>query len=296
MTRRERLERRLERRGEWADKASARSAAAFERAGEMSSAIPFGQPILVGHHSERRDRNYRAKIHAKMDRGLAESKLADHHESKARGLADHLERSIFDDDSDAIERLEQKVAELEKACEQAKGINAAWRKGGQARVAELFGEGIGAVAAKVMSQCKWLRSPMTTTNDRAEIRRCKQRIELIRKQRARAEQAAQAGGVSITEHALLSGSVTGNAWAVVTFAEKPERAILADLRAAGFRWGKGSWQGYAHELPESVRALAGQVEEQRKAEAGECLCSEADAYECLPCENARVAEEQRQAS
>jgi hypothetical protein len=29
----------------------------------MASIIPFGQPILGGHHSEKRDRNYRDKIH-----------------------------------------------------------------------------------------------------------------------------------------------------------------------------------------------------------------------------------------
>ena len=30
------------------------------------SVIPFGQPILVGHHSETRDRNYRKRIHGQL--------------------------------------------------------------------------------------------------------------------------------------------------------------------------------------------------------------------------------------
>ena len=34
-----------------------------DQAHEMASAIPFGQPILVGHHSEGRDRRYRDRIH-----------------------------------------------------------------------------------------------------------------------------------------------------------------------------------------------------------------------------------------
>jgi hypothetical protein len=280
------LERKLEKRDEWAGKATVRSAAAFDSAHQMASAIPFGQPILVGHHSEKRDRNYRAKIHGKMDRGLEQAKLADHHASKARGLSDHLERSIFDDDPDAIERLEQKVTELEAACETGKRLNALWRRGGESAVAAEFGEKLAATCAKTMRECRWLRSPMTTTNDRAEIRRCKQRIELIRKQRARTEQAEQAGGVSIVRHDLGA-----RGWAVVTFAEKPERSILTDLREAGFRWGKGSWQGYADKLPESVQALADRVAEQAKADRGECLCSEADGYECVPCEAARAEAE-----
>jgi len=34
----------------------------FNQAQQMASVIPLGQPILVGHHSESRDRNYRGKI------------------------------------------------------------------------------------------------------------------------------------------------------------------------------------------------------------------------------------------
>ena len=37
---------------------------------DMASIIPFGQPILVGHHSEKRDRNYRGRIHKKFERSF----------------------------------------------------------------------------------------------------------------------------------------------------------------------------------------------------------------------------------
>jgi len=56
MTRRERLERKLERRREWAEKAKTRADALSEQSHKMMSVIPMGQPILVGHHSEKRDR------------------------------------------------------------------------------------------------------------------------------------------------------------------------------------------------------------------------------------------------
>lgn len=41
---------------ERAEQASAESASTYNRARDMAQAIPFGQPILVGHHSETRDR------------------------------------------------------------------------------------------------------------------------------------------------------------------------------------------------------------------------------------------------
>lgn len=248
-TRRERLERKLEKRGEWADKAHGRSAAAFETAGKRAEAIPFGQPVLVGHHSERRDRNYRARIHAGMDRGVAEHRLAEHHESKARGLAIALERSIYDDDPDALERLVEKVRELEANCERMTRANKAWRQGGREAVAAEFGETLAKAAAEVMGQgYSWIKSPFQLTSDRAEIRRCKGRMADIEKQRARAEQAEASGGVGIVR------SVEHN-WCTLTFAEKPERSVLEALRGAGFRWGKGSWHGYLNKLPADVEQL-----------------------------------------
>ena len=62
--RRQRLEAR-------ADRLAQQSSAAIESGMGRLRAIPFGQPILVGHHSERRDRNYRRKAIAAVNRGVA---------------------------------------------------------------------------------------------------------------------------------------------------------------------------------------------------------------------------------
>lgn len=57
-----RAERRADRSEYKAEKTSEESNRLYEKAKDMASIIPFGQPILVGHHSEQRDRNYRSKI------------------------------------------------------------------------------------------------------------------------------------------------------------------------------------------------------------------------------------------
>lgn len=49
-----------------------------DQAHEMASAIPFGQPILVGHHSEGRDRRYRARIHDTFGKAFATMDKADY--------------------------------------------------------------------------------------------------------------------------------------------------------------------------------------------------------------------------
>lgn len=47
------------------------AAHAHRRAEEMASVIPMGQPILVGHHSESRDRRYRQRVADTYERGFA---------------------------------------------------------------------------------------------------------------------------------------------------------------------------------------------------------------------------------
>jgi len=86
-----------------AERAESESQAAYTASDKMSSVIPFGQPILVGHYSEAADRRYRERIHAKMRKGW------DLHE-KAKDLRARPQTSlnncaIFSDDPQASEKL-----------------------------------------------------------------------------------------------------------------------------------------------------------------------------------------------
>jgi hypothetical protein len=251
MTRRERLERKLEKRRQWADGRRADAAARFDAADAATAGIPFGQPILVGHHSEKRHRAALDRSDRNMAAGCESLQMAEHHESKAAGLESQLERSIFSDDRGAIEALTEKVRQLEEERDTAKRLNSYWRKHGTMKgCAGITDETAARLDADIPTRYSWERQPVPAyrlQNLGAEIRRAKQRIEEIRKRNARAEQAEQAGGSLVT--------IRGQ-WAVVTFAEKPAREILDALKAAGFRWGAGSWGGYADKLPAAVRELA----------------------------------------
>lgn len=80
---RERAEERAERYEGYADNAAQRSESLHAQARQMADGIPFGQPVLVGHHSEKRDRNYRGRIHSKFEKSFEEQKKAEHYEQKA---------------------------------------------------------------------------------------------------------------------------------------------------------------------------------------------------------------------
>ena len=247
MTTRERLTRKLDKREEWAKKAAAGD--------RIASGIPMGQPILVGHHSEGHARRDAERIASHMQHGVEETRLAEHHESKADGLARQLEHNIYSDDADALAALETRIADREAQATIWTDLNKAWRKakGDPATFATLAGISEAeaqATANGIAAAYSWEKQPIPSwqlSNLRANIRRDRERIEEIKTRAARSEQAEQAGGVTV--------EMASHGYCRITFAEQPDRAILDALKAAGFRWAAGSWLGYHASLPEDVRAL-----------------------------------------
>jgi hypothetical protein len=248
MTRRERLERKVERRQDWAESAARKSDAGFAAAHKIADGIPLGQPILVGHHSERHARRDVARIDSGMRKGVEMDQLAKHHRSKAAGLASQLETTIFSDDPDAIEALQARAAALDAEAAQEVAVNKAWRKGkGQPGWADGLGltPELLAKFERTMALCPYFKGPCFSTNTRANARRLRERIKQIEFREARAKRAEEAGGCLII----------GEEYINVVFAEKPAGAILDALKAAGFSWGGGQWHGYRSKLPAEVLAL-----------------------------------------
>ncbi|MCF3109584.1 DUF3560 domain-containing protein [Niabella sp. CC-SYL272] len=102
------------------------SDSAYNQAHDMASIIPMGQPILVGHHSEKRDRRYRQRIDDKMRKAVEADKKAEYYERKAEAIENNT--SISSDDPTALEQLRQKLAELEQKQSFMKEANRCIRK------------------------------------------------------------------------------------------------------------------------------------------------------------------------
>lgn len=245
-TRRERLEAKVAKRHEWAQKRREEADARFAGVQRICDSIPMGQPILVGHHSERHARADQRRIHNGMSAGVAAQAMASHHEAKAGGLADQLERNIYSDDEDAPDRLSARIEELKAKRERMKASNTAYRKGPAAWAAFLgvSAEREAELRAKIEADYSWGRQPhpaYAMQNLGANIRRLEKRLADVTARAARMEQAHAAGVL-----------IEGADYVRVTFPEKPDSSILDALRAAGFRWSGGSWLGYRANLPESV--------------------------------------------
>lgn len=134
MTTREKRERKAERLREWAAAREAKQGALSEaaRGDEAATGIPFGQPILVGHHSERRHRRAIERIDRAMAASVDNSRKAEEMASRAANIEAANAQAIYTDDEDADERLSEKIATLEAQRARIKAYNASCRKAAKA--------------------------------------------------------------------------------------------------------------------------------------------------------------------
>ncbi|KUL23200.1 DUF3560 domain-containing protein [Streptomyces regalis] len=118
----ERAEGRAERFGGYADNAAASSESLHGQARQMASSIPFGQPILVGHHSEQRDRNFRDRIHNTMGKGIAEGERASYWANREEASANY--EKFRKNPPRTLRRIAKLEAELRRVEKWQKGESA----------------------------------------------------------------------------------------------------------------------------------------------------------------------------
>jgi hypothetical protein len=129
MTYRDRRLRRAERLHEWAGTRQQKSDASFAKALAAVAGIPPGQPIWVGHHSEKHHRRALDRHDRAMRAGIEHQEQAASMASRAAEIERQADRAIYDDDPDATEQLRARIADLERRRERMKAINRAIRTG-----------------------------------------------------------------------------------------------------------------------------------------------------------------------
>lgn len=120
MTYRERRLNKAAKYEEWAEKREAKAAELAERNRPGREAAAISQP-MDGRTVKRMQRGF--------DREVEHSRKAEAMRSKAANIKAQAEGAIYSDDPDAIERLEERIAELEAERDRIKAYNASCRKG-----------------------------------------------------------------------------------------------------------------------------------------------------------------------
>ena len=154
-----------------------------------------------------------------------------------QGLLDKIRSTgmggISADDPQAVQKLEKKLAGLEKAQETMKAVNAYYRKHKTLDgCPHLSAESIEKMKADMASQWHIEDKPYPTwalSNNSAEIRRVKDRIKSLSQQRE----------IGYVGWEFEGGKVEANAEAnrlQILFEEKPDAATREELKSNGFRW------------------------------------------------------------
>lgn len=229
---------RIERLEDRASEAKREASALYDRARQMADVIPFGQPILVGHHSEGRDRRYRRRIENTFRKSFETQEKAEYYERRAKAAASN--RAIFSDDPAAEEKIEAKIERLTKQQELMKAANKAIRTGNDDALLDLGFEPGRIAQLKKPDFCGRVGfADFELTNNNANIRRLKQRLERISESQAAPEVEIE-GSKARFEDCPSENRVR------LFFPGKPDSDTRARLKSCGFRWSPtiGAWQAY----------------------------------------------------
>jgi len=227
-----------------AKKARKESSQAYEQAHKIGSIIPFGQPILVGHHSEGRHRRDIEKINNNMRKSIEEDKKAEYYENKAENYGEY---KISSDDPEAIQKLKEKLKNMEAAREEMEAINKEYKRyKGNIDSMNISDELKITLREDKAFQKKWggrsttrIIGPFKLSNLGVNIRRIKQRIEELEKKKNDITTEEIINNIRIVDN------VEDNR-VQIFFNGKPADEIRKNLKSSGFRWSprNGCWQAY----------------------------------------------------
>ena len=183
-----------------AERADREGDAARKESDRISSFIPPGQPILIGHHSEKRHRRDLETIRNKARKGYELHQKAAEYRSRAESTQSN--DAIMSDNPEAVDLLAQKIEQLEARQEIMKAVNAAYKKflknpasldtSGLTESEKNF---IRAFAPEWSGDQPYARYELA--NNRANIRTAKKRAELVERKQAIPDKDEQIGEVKI---------------------------------------------------------------------------------------------------
>jgi len=232
----ERKAARIERYEAAAERARARSNALGDESTRMVAATE-GQPILIGHHSEKADRRFRERAWNKMGAAVKEGDKAEHYERKAEAAKNS--RAISSDDPEAVKKLKEKIARKERLQEGFRlGNRIVKSKPKNVATPEKLKRLVGEVRLTEENAPKLFEpnfcgrigfSPYILQNNNANIARLKKRLALLEREAGAVTKEEQRDGLTVVEN------VEENRIQLV-FPGKPAENVRAILKESGFRW------------------------------------------------------------
>ena len=223
-------EERRERFLELASKNSAKSSQSFDRGDRIADAIPFGQPILVGHHSEKHHRADLDRIHNSMRQGVELAKKAEYYEQRAESVG---KGGISSDDPDAVEKLREKLKKMENTQDMMKYINkvhASFLKDPSSLENANLPEKHKEFIRTYKPQYSWephTFAPYQFQNNNGNMRRVRERIVELEKEQERPKIEKEYSGFQYLEEDNRAQFI---------FPGKPDEETRSFLKKMAFKW------------------------------------------------------------
>ncbi|MCG9661159.1 DUF3560 domain-containing protein [Vibrio mediterranei] len=235
-----RMDAKRERLEERASKKRVESDSRYKAAKDEASGIPFGQPILVGHHSEKRHRRAADRIHNNYGKSFELSKQADNLEARAERVGSS---GIASDDANAIAKVEKKLSELKRSQELMKAVNKivrAKKLSDEEKIQKIAKDhNISPKNAAELLRPDFAGrtgfASYALSNNNANIKRYQKRLEDLKQ----LHQAESLSG---------KGMVEGMAWELYeedgrikfSFDDKPSDEVRKLIKSYGFKWSRYS--------------------------------------------------------
>lgn len=197
--------------------------------------IANGQPILVGHHSEKKHRSHLKRMDNAMRSSIEAEKKAEYYEHRAEAAANN--RAIFSDDPEAIEKLKEQIDILVRRQDFMKEANKLL-KADRIQELEVLAGPSGAADLQKPNFCGRTGFPRwQLSNNNANIRRLRERLKVLEQKKDLVTQEKQVGDVRVVQN------VEANR-VQLFFDGKPEADVRAVCKSRGFRWSPraGAWQ------------------------------------------------------
>lgn len=237
----ERKQRRIDNAERLAEKNRQESTSRYKAAGAIGDMIPFGQPILVGHHSEKRHRRDIERIDNNMRKSVEASNKAKYYDEKAEAIASN--NAISSDDPEALQKLRAKLEDLTKWQEFMKAANKILRNkklGDAERVEQLMAMNCPESAAMKLllpDFANRIGFSYQLTNNNGNMKRIADRIKRLESIEKLVTQEITIGPVKLVQN------VEANRMQIL-FPDKPSEEVRKELKSHGFRWSpmEGAWQ------------------------------------------------------
>ncbi len=124
----DRQEQRAGRFSDYSDRRAVESEQALAHVDSLASAVPLGQPILVGHHSERRARRHAQKIESGMKRAVMLFERAEYWEQRAQASLRHAKyKERPDVRYRRIKKIEAELRKSQKHIARSEKYMTMWR-------------------------------------------------------------------------------------------------------------------------------------------------------------------------